>query len=150
MNSLNNNLKQVRLEMSAAERQFGREPGSVKLLAVSKTRAAADVLALAQLGVADFGENYVQEALAKIEQIKEHSLTPGSQHPAMRSRHAKIEQLSGDSLTWHFIGPIQSQQVPPDRNAFRLGALGGPYPGCRAIERGSLPGAAATEYLHTG
>ncbi len=96
--------------MSAAERQFGREPGSVKLLAVSKTRAADDVLALAQLGVTDFGENYVQEALAKIEQLNEHSLTPGSQHPAMRSRHAKIEQLSGPSLTWHFIGPIQSNK----------------------------------------
>ncbi len=86
MNSLNKNLQQVRLEMSAAERQFGREPGSVKLLAVSKTRAADDVLALAQLGVTDFGENYVQEALAK------------------------IEQLSGYSLTWHFIGPIQSNK----------------------------------------
>ena len=41
--------------MAEAERQFGREPGSVKLLAVSKTRNADDVLVLAQLGVSDFG-----------------------------------------------------------------------------------------------
>lgn len=77
----------VRREVAEAERQFGREPGSVKLLAVSKTRAAGDVLALAQLGVSDFGENYVQEA------------------------RTKIGQLSGQSLTWHFIGPIQSNKT---------------------------------------
>lgn len=87
MNNLHERLQQVRLEIAEAERQSGREPGSVKLLAVSKTRAAGDVLALAQLGVSDFGENYVQEA------------------------RAKIEQLSGHSPTWHFIGPIQSNKT---------------------------------------
>lgn len=87
MNNLHERLQQVRLEIAEAERQSGREPGSVKLLAVSKTRAAGDVLALAQLGVSDFGENYVQEA------------------------RAKIEQLGGHSPTWHFIGPIQSNKT---------------------------------------
>lgn len=87
MNNLNERLQQVRREVAAAERQFGREPGSVKLLAVSKTRNAGDVLALAQLGVSDFGENYVQEA------------------------RAKIGQLGGHSLTWHFIGPVQSNKT---------------------------------------
>ena len=80
-------MQQVRREVAEAERQFGREPGSIKLLAVSKTRNAGDVLALAQLGVSDFGENYVQEA------------------------RAKIGQLSGHSLTWHFIGPVQSNKT---------------------------------------
>ena len=80
-------MQQVRLEVAEAERQFGREPGSVKLLAVSKTQKAADVLALAQLGVSDFGENYVQEA------------------------RVKIEQLGEFPLTWHFIGPIQSNKT---------------------------------------
>ena len=87
MNNLREHLQQVRLEMAEAERQFGREPGSVKLLAVSKTRAADDVLALAQLGVSDFGENYVQEA------------------------RVKIGQLSRHSLAWHFIGPVQSNKT---------------------------------------
>jgi pyridoxal phosphate enzyme (YggS family) len=87
MNNLQERLQQVRREIAEAERQFGREPGSVKLLAVSKTRVAGDVLALAQLGVSDFGENYVQEA------------------------RAKIGQLGGHSLTWHFIGPIQSNKT---------------------------------------
>ena len=80
-------MQQVRREVAEAERQFGREPGRIKLLAVSKTRNAGDVLALAQLGVSDFGENYVQEA------------------------RAKIRQLSGHSLTWHFIGPVQSNKT---------------------------------------
>lgn len=87
MNNLYERLQQVRLEIAEAERQFGRDPGTVKLLAVSKTRAVDDILALAQLGLADFGENYVQEA------------------------RAKIGQLSGHSLTWHFIGPIQSNKT---------------------------------------
>lgn len=87
MSELHDRLQQVRREVAEAERQFGREPGSVKLLAVSKTRNAGDVLALAQLGISDFGENYVQEA------------------------RAKIGQLSGHSLTWHFIGPVQSNKT---------------------------------------
>ena len=87
MSELHDRLQQVRREVAEAERQFGREPGSIKLLAVSKTRNAGDVLALAQLGVSDFGENYVQEA------------------------RAKIGQLSGHSLTWHFIGPVQSNKT---------------------------------------
>ena len=87
MNSLYERLQQVRKEIGETERRFGRVPGSVKLVAVSKTRDAADIAALAQLGVSDFGENYVQEA------------------------QTKIEQLSGHPLTWHFIGPIQSNKT---------------------------------------
>ena len=87
MKNLHERLQRVRLEIAAAERQFGRAPGSVKLLAVSKTRDVADILGLAQLGVPDFGENYVQEGQSKIEQLNE--------------RH----------LTWHFIGPVQSNKT---------------------------------------
>ena len=87
MKSLHEQLQQVRRQIAAAERQFGREAGSVKLLAVSKTRSHADILSLAQLGQLDFGENYVQEALGK------------------------IRQLTGQPLTWHFIGPVQSNKT---------------------------------------
>ena len=80
-------LQRLRMEIGQAERQFGREPDSVRLLAVSKSREAADILALAQHGASDFGENYVQEAQAKIEQLSEHP------------------------LTWHFIGLIQSNKT---------------------------------------
>ena len=87
MKNLHEQLQQVRQEISEAEHSFGRQPGSVRLLAVSKTRDADDILALAHLGVSDFGENHMQEA------------------------QAKIEQLRGHALTWHFIGPIQSNKT---------------------------------------
>jgi len=57
------------------------------VLAVSKTRDAEEVRAAAALGLRDFGENYVQEGLAK------------------------IEALAGLDLCWHFIGPIQSNKT---------------------------------------
>ena len=87
MKNLLDRLQQLRVEIEQAERQFGRVPGSVKLLAVSKTRDVADIQALAQLGATDFGENYVQDA------------------------QAKIEQLGERPITWHFIGPIQSNKT---------------------------------------
>ena len=85
--NLHERLQRLQKEIKQAEQQFGRLPGSVRLLAVSKTRDAHDILALAQLGVSDFGENQVQEA------------------------QVKIEQLRGHPLTWHFIGPIQSNKT---------------------------------------
>lgn len=58
----------------------------VRLVAVSKTRTAACIRSLAALGQRDFGENYVQEALPKIAACADHD------------------------LTWHFIGPLQSNK----------------------------------------
>ena len=87
MSELHERLQQLRREIGRAERDFGREVGSVKLLAVSKTRVVAEVLALARLGVGEFGENYVQEALGKIGQLQE------------------------QALVWHFIGPVQSNKT---------------------------------------
>lgn len=59
---------------------------NVQLLAVSKTKAAADILALYALGQRDFGENYVQELVDKQRQL-----------PA--------------DIRWHFIGHLQSNKV---------------------------------------
>jgi pyridoxal phosphate enzyme (YggS family) len=70
-----------------AERRFQRPSGSVMLLAVSKTKPAALITAVAAAGQRHFGENYLQEALEKIEALK---------------------QLN---LDWHFIGPIQSNKI---------------------------------------
>lgn len=71
------------------ERRFGRTPGSVKLLAVSKTWPAEQLREVWDAGARDFGENYVQEALEKIDQLS--PLRP--------------------EITWHFIGPIQSNKT---------------------------------------
>lgn len=74
-----------RVRLAAAKSQ--REPGSIGILAVSKTRSADEVRLAAGLGLRAFGENYLQEALEK------------------------IEQLTDLELEWHFIGPIQSNKT---------------------------------------
>ncbi|MFN7834545.1 MAG: YggS family pyridoxal phosphate-dependent enzyme [Burkholderiaceae bacterium] len=85
-------LTQVRQRIAAACEAVGRSPESVELLAVSKTFAAVDVARLASLGQRAFGENYLQEAVAKIAQVNE----------SMQNHH---------SLTWHFIGPVQRNKT---------------------------------------
>ncbi len=82
-------LCQVRARIAAAAVQAGRDPAAVSLLAVSKTFPAAAVAALAGFGQNAFGENYVQEALAKITALR-------ADWPA---------------LQWHFIGPLQSNKT---------------------------------------
>ncbi len=87
MQNIEANLNEVRREIAAAERKFGRPSGAVRLLAVSKMRPIADIVAAARAGQRDFGENYVQEAVAKIDALRQHG------------------------LCWHFIGPIQSNKT---------------------------------------
>lgn len=77
----------VRERIAAACRAAGREPDDVDLLAVSKTRPAADVRAAFSAGVRRFGENYVDEAVAKQDELQE------------------------DGIEWHFIGPVQSNKT---------------------------------------
>jgi len=86
-------LERVRARIAAAERLQGRTPGSVRLLAVSKTFGAEAVAAAAALGQLAFGENYVQEAVAKIAALAARPAAP--------------------VLEWHFIGPIQSNKTRP-------------------------------------
>jgi len=80
-------LNQVRLRIAAAERSAGRAPGSVKLLAVSKTRSAEEIRQAIACDQTCFGENYLQEA------------------------EEKIRQLANPTLEWHFIGRIQSNKT---------------------------------------
>jgi hypothetical protein len=79
--------QQVLERIRGAELRHGSTPGSVDLLAVSKTKPAAAILELAQQGQRAFGENYVQEALPKITQLASHG------------------------LEWHFIGPLQANKT---------------------------------------
>lgn len=81
------NAAEVKAMLADAARRAGREPGDVTLVAVSKIKPASDVLALAEAGQTDFGENYVQEALAK------------------------QEELAGLDVRWHFIGGLQSNKA---------------------------------------
>jgi pyridoxal phosphate enzyme (YggS family) len=87
MNEIAQRLAQVKERIRAAERAAGRASGTTGLLAVSKTRPAEDIAQARRLGQRDFGESYLQEALAK------------------------QEALAGLDIVWHFIGPIQSNKT---------------------------------------
>jgi pyridoxal phosphate enzyme (YggS family) len=89
--TLQANIGRVIERISAAARAAGRDPRTVRLLAVSKTFSADVVHAAARCGLRDFGENYVQEGVAKSAQLR--ALDPGL------------------ALRWHFIGPIQSNKT---------------------------------------
>jgi len=69
--SIADNLAAVRARIDAACLRAGREPASVRLLPVSKTRPAADVLAAHEAGAVRFGENRVQEAWGKARELAE-------------------------------------------------------------------------------
>ncbi len=80
-------LGSVLARIEAAARRAGRDPASVTLLAVSKQHPAEAVRAAAAAGQRHFGENYLQEALAKIESLRD---LP---------------------LDWHFIGQLQANKT---------------------------------------
>jgi len=85
MAAIADNLQVVRRRIAAAATAAGRDPSLVTLLAVSKTHAAARIREAAEAGQRAFGENYVQEALEKIDAV------PG--------------------LEWHLVGPLQSNKT---------------------------------------
>jgi PLP dependent protein len=87
--SIEANLHQVRQRIARACHAAGRPAQSVTLLAVSKTFDATHVRWAHAAGQREFGENYVQEALAKIDALAE---------------------LRAD-LCWHLIGPLQSNKT---------------------------------------
>ena len=80
------NLKIIQDRIAAAAVKAGRDPASVRLVAVSKTQSAEAVTGAARAGQLLFGENYVQEFAAKAADVKE-------------------------PVEWHFIGSLQSNKV---------------------------------------
>lgn len=85
--SIPENLALLARRIRDCEQRYGREPGSVRLVAVSKTHPAASIRQAHAAGQVDFGENYLQEALDK------------------------MGELAALPLCWHFIGPIQSNKT---------------------------------------
>lgn len=81
------NIQSVRTRIAAACRSAGREPESVRLMAVSKTFDAAAIRTAVTAGQTVFGENYIQEAVDKIGALREYA------------------------LEWHCIGPVQSNKT---------------------------------------
>ncbi|MHA6163110.1 YggS family pyridoxal phosphate-dependent enzyme [Pseudomonas sichuanensis] len=87
MSTLADNISAIASRIDSAARAAGRDPASVQLLAVSKTKPASAVREAFAAGLRDVGENYLQEALTK------------------------QQALSDLPLIWHFIGPIQSNKT---------------------------------------
>jgi pyridoxal phosphate enzyme (YggS family) len=81
------NIEQLSGRIQRLERQYERSAASVKLLAVSKRHPVESIITANKAGIEDFGENYLQEALYK------------------------IQHLSSIAVNWHFIGPIQSNKT---------------------------------------
>lgn len=84
----------VRARIDAAARRAGRDPAAVRVIGASKRQPAARVAAAARAGLRDLGENYVQEAAAKI---------------------ASVQKILGPeeaaSLRWHGIGHLQRNKA---------------------------------------
>lgn len=88
MSDLATRLAEVHARIYAAAKKAGREPGSVKLLAVSKTKPAKDIRQAYAAGQRAFGENYAQE---------------------LEQKAAELADLT--DLEWHFIGHLQTNKA---------------------------------------
>lgn len=82
-------LEKIKSEIQQAAKKSSRDAKDIKLIAVSKTKPWEDILTFHKLGVSDFGENYIQEALAKIKESK------------------KLKA----QIQWHFIGKLQTNKA---------------------------------------
>jgi pyridoxal phosphate enzyme (YggS family) len=84
--TISRNLARINQRIRAAAENAGRDPASVRLVAVSKIRPSADIIAAFQAGQTVFGENYVQELVQKLAEVRE-------------------------SVQWHVIGHLQSNKI---------------------------------------
>tara|TARA_B100001248_G_scaffold142996_1_gene107376 strand:- start:77 stop:763 length:687 start_codon:yes stop_codon:yes gene_type:complete len=86
LDKIGKNILKIKQDIKAAEKKFNRDSNSVLLMAVSKTQSVENILKAYEAGQRDFGENYVQESIEKIVELK------------------------NLDITWHFIGKIQSNK----------------------------------------
>lgn len=89
MSNIAERWQNIREKVDTVTKEAGRSPDSVMVLAVSKTFPAADVRAAWAAGAREFGENYVQEGVEK------------------------LNELADLPAIWHFIGPLQSNKTRP-------------------------------------
>jgi pyridoxal phosphate enzyme (YggS family) len=84
---LHSKISQVKSRISTAANSVSRAACEIRLIAVSKTKPVEDIRAAFRAGISDFGENYVTEAVDK------------------------CIQCSDLDITWHFLGPLQSNKT---------------------------------------
>jgi hypothetical protein len=94
MQNMEKNLTAIHARIAVAAEAAGRDPQAITLLAVSKKKPASDIREAYRLGQSEFGENYLQEALQK------------------------MQELDDLQIQWHFIGAIQSNKTRSIAEAF--------------------------------
>jgi len=107
MSEIKENFLRVMERIEKSARKVGRDPNEIKLVAVSKTVEAARIKEAIGAGVSILGENYIQEAQKKIEEIGR----PACTEPASRSLAEGRRFGEGRPVSWHFIGHLQSNKV---------------------------------------
>ena len=102
--SISDRLAEIRERIASAARSAGRDPSSVRLVAVSKTFPIESIADAFAAGQRDFGENRVQEALQKVEQA------------ALQ----KIDRSADQSIRWHLLGHLQTNKARKAAPAFAM------------------------------
>lgn len=102
---LANNLARVQNRMQEAAARAGRDPAAVTLVAVSKGQPVAVIQTAYRIGVRDFGESYIEEALPKIAAVTDWLAAEGA---------------TGDPIRWHLVGHIQSRKASSAVGPFGL------------------------------
>jgi len=95
MHKIKDNLTQVTTRIQRAAAEAGRNSESITLLAVSKKKSQESILEAYHAGQRHFGENYLQEAVEKIEKLNKYG------------------------IQWHFVGALQSNKTRPVAEHFQ-------------------------------
>lgn len=87
MTSIKSNLNEISKSIFETAQKNDRNPENIMLIAVSKRKSAATIREAIDAGAANFGENYIQEAIGK------------------------IDDIGKNNVCWHFIGHLQSNKA---------------------------------------
>ncbi|MBI0028990.1 YggS family pyridoxal phosphate-dependent enzyme [Gilliamella sp. B14448G11] len=90
MNTVQDNLLNIKNEITEIAKKCERDPNTIQLIAVSKTKPVEQIMEAINAGQLAFGENYVQEGIEKIQYFE--------------------KNMPNNDLIWHFIGPLQSNK----------------------------------------
>lgn len=115
MSQIKKNLELIRDRINKAARRVGRDPAEVRLVAVSKRKSADQINEAFTCGQKLFGENYLQEAALKIEQLDR-------------------------GIHWHFIGHLQSNKAGVAANMFDMVETVDRLKVARALDRSMAKG----------
>ncbi len=116
--SISSNLAQIKRRILEAANSAGRDPVTVRLVAVSKTRPAADIIEAFHAGQTLFGENYIQELTPKLAEVQE----PVQWHVIGHLQSNKVKYIAGQVALIHSVDRI-SLAAEIDRQWGKLGKV---------------------------